>query len=120
MLKTAFWRNLILFSLLGLIGLVVVWNGLLAPVQHVPLWLELSLLLLPLLLLLPGIWQGRARTHVMAVLVALLYMALGVWVVFDPTERMYGYALLFLSAGLYAGAFMGAKILGKRAKGEAA
>ncbi|SEA06562.1 Uncharacterized membrane protein [Thiothrix caldifontis] len=118
--KLPLWRNLTLFSLLGLIGLIVVWNGLLASVQHVPLWLEIPLLLAPLALLVRGIVQGNAQTHVFAVLMSLLYLLLGIWVVLDPQERLYGYALIFLSIGLYAGAFMSAKILGKRNKGEVA
>lgn len=116
----ALWRNLTLFSLLGLIGLIIVWNSLLASVQHVPLWLEIPLLIAPLVLLVRGIWQGNAQTHVLAVLMSLLYLMLGIWVVLDPQERLYGYALLFLSVGLYAGAFMSAKILGKRNRERAA
>lgn len=116
----ALWRNLTLFSLSGLVGLIIIWNALLANVQHVPLWLEIPLLIAPLLLLVRGIWRGNAQTHVKAVLVSLLYVILGIWVVLDPTERTYGYALLFLSVGLYAGAFMSAKILNKHAKGDPA
>ncbi|MBJ6611146.1 MAG: DUF2069 domain-containing protein [Candidatus Thiothrix moscowensis] len=115
MKNLAIWRNLTLFGLLGLIGLIVVWNVWLRPVQLVPLWLELGLLLAPLLLLLRGIWQGNAKTHVLAVLVSLLYLMLGIWVVLDPLERAYGYALLVLSVCLYAGGFMAAKLLGKKA-----
>lgn len=118
--KLSLWRNLTLFSLLGLIGLIVLWNSLLAGVQHVPLWLEIPLLLAPLLLLVRGIWQGNAQTHVFAVLISLLYLMLGIWVVLDPQERLYGYALIFLSIGLYAGAFISAKLLSKRNKGETA
>lgn len=113
--KLALWRNLTLFGLLGLVGLIVLWNTLLASVQHVPLWLELPLLLAPLLLLVPGIWQGKAKTHVFAVLVSLLYLLLGIWVVLEPQEQVYGYALIVLSVCLYAGAFMAAKLLGKKA-----
>lgn len=109
------WRNLTLFGLLGLIGLIVLWNAWLRPVQHVPLWLELGLLLTPLLLLVRGVWQGNAKTHVFAVLVSLLYLMLGIWIALDPQERVYGYALILLSVCLYAGAFMAAKLLGKKA-----
>ena len=113
--RLALWRNLTLVGLLGLMGLIVVWNLWLASVQHVPLWLEIGVLLLPLALLVRGIIAGVAQTHVYAVLVSLLYFMLGIWVVLDPQERVYGYALLVFSTCLYAGAFMTAKILGKRA-----
>ena len=114
MKTVALWRNLTLIGLLGLIGLIVVWNLGLAKVQHVPVWLELLLLLPPLLLLVPGIWQGKAKTHVHAVLVSLLYLTLGIWIALDPQERVYGYALITLSVCLYAGGFMSAKVLGKK------
>ncbi|OQX13714.1 MAG: hypothetical protein BWK73_11390 [Thiothrix lacustris] len=117
--KLPLWRNLTLFSLLGLIGLIVLWNSLLTAVQYVPLWLEIPLLIVPLVWLVRGILQGNVQTHVLAVLMSLLYLLLGIWVVLDPQERLYGYALIFLSVGLYAGAFMTAKILGKRNKGDA-
>lgn len=113
--KPGLWRNLTLVGLAGLIALIVVWNTVLAKVQYVPLWLELLVLLAPLLALLPGVMKGVPKTHVYAVLVSLLYLMLGIWVAIDPQERVYGYALIVLSTCLYAGAFMTAKILGKPA-----
>ncbi|MGB3916987.1 DUF2069 domain-containing protein [Thiothrix litoralis] len=113
--KFALWRNLTLIGLLGLMSLIIVWNIALAPVQHVPPWLEVSVLLAPLLLLVRGIWQGNAQTHVYAVLVSLLYLMLGIWMALDPLERVYGYALIVFSICLYAGGFMTAKVLGKKA-----
>jgi uncharacterized membrane protein len=113
--KLALWRNLTLVGLLGLIGVIILWNVWLTPVQSVPLWLELLLLLPPLLLLVRGIFQGNAKTHVHAVLVSLLYLTLGIWIAIDPQERVYGYALITLSVCLYAGGFMSAKVLGKKA-----
>lgn len=109
------WRNLTLAGWLGLVLLIVLWNTVLTPVQHVPLWLELPLLLGPLLWLGRGIWQGQAKTHVHTVLIALLYLILGIWQVFDPQERLYGYGLIVFSICLYAGAFMVAKQRGKTA-----
>lgn len=113
--KAALWRVLTLGGLLGLIGLILVWNLWLRPVQQVPLWLEFGFLITPLLLLLPGILRGNSKTHVYAVLVSLLYVTLGIWVVIDPLEKVYGYALIGLSICLYAGGFMSAKLLGKKA-----
>lgn len=113
--KLALWRNLTLVGLLGLIGVIILWNVWLTPVQSVPLWLEMLLLLPPLLLLVRGIFQGNAKTHVHAVLVSLLYLTLGIWIAIDPQERMYGYALITLGVCLYVGGFMSAKVLGKKA-----
>lgn len=113
--KPGLWRNLTLVGLAGLIALIIVWNTVLAKVQYVSLWLELLVLLAPLLALFPGIMQGNPKTHVYAVLVSLLYLMLGIWIAIDLQERVYGYALITLSACLYGGAFMTAKVLGKKA-----
>lgn len=115
MSKPGLWRNLTLVGLLGLIILIVLWNTVLAKVQYVPVWLELLFLLAPLLVLLPGVLRGSPKTHVYAILVSLLYLVLGIWVVIDPQERLYGYGLIVLSVCLYTGAFMSARLLGKQA-----
>ncbi|MBO0611866.1 DUF2069 domain-containing protein [Thiothrix fructosivorans] len=113
--RLVWWRNLTLIGLWGLMSLIIVWNVWLAPIQLVPRWLEVSLLLAPLLLLVRGIWQGNTKTLVYAVLVSLLYLMLGIWIAIDPPERVYGYALIAFSICLYAGGFMSAKVLGKKA-----
>jgi uncharacterized membrane protein len=113
--RLALWRNLTLIGLWGLISLIIVWNVWLAPVQQVSRWLEVSVLLAPLLLLVRGIWQGNMKTLVYAVLVSLLYLMLGIWVALDPSERVYGVALIAFSICLYAGGFLSAKVLGKQA-----
>ncbi len=59
--KLALWRNLTLVGLLGLMALIVLWNVWLAPVQHVPRWFEVLVLLAPLLLLVRGIWLAMPK-----------------------------------------------------------
>ncbi len=113
--QVSLWRNLTLVGLAGLVALIVLWNLVLAKVQYVPVWLELLLLLAPLLALVPGVMKGNPKTHVYAILISLLYLLLGIWIAIDPVERVYGYGLIVLSVCLYAGAFMTAKILGKKA-----
>jgi uncharacterized membrane protein len=110
------WRTLAIVGLLGLIFWVILWNGWLTPVQRVPRWLELLLLLAPLMFLVRGILHGRIATHVHAVLISLLYATLGAWYAVAPPEQWYGYLLLAFSVCLYAGGFMTAKVLGKQAK----
>ncbi|MEZ5476654.1 MAG: DUF2069 domain-containing protein [Thiolinea sp.] len=114
-----FWRGLTMFSLFGLIGLICIWNGWLAPLRQVPLWLELLIFILPLALLIRGILHGRAKTHVYAVMVSLLYMTFGVWFALTPGEAVYGYLMLGLSILLYLGGFFGAKQLSKPAAQQA-
>ncbi|MEZ5454109.1 MAG: DUF2069 domain-containing protein [Thiothrix sp.] len=112
------WRTLSVGGLLGLILLVILWNGWLTPVQHMPRWLELLVLLAPLLYLVRGILHGRVASSVHAILISLVYATLGVWYAVSPPEEIYGYLMLAFSIALYFGSFMSAKILGKKAKQE--
>lgn len=108
----AWWvRGCAIVGLFGLIGLITIWNGWLAPVQQVPLWLELLLFILPLALLIRGILRGFPMTHVYATMVSLLYMIFGCWYMLTPQEEIYGYLMLGLSVVLYIGGFFGAKLL---------
>ena len=110
----AWWvRGCAIGGLFGLIGLIVAWNGWLAPVQQVPLWLELLIFILPLALLIRGILRGLPTTHVYATMVSLLYMIFGCWYAFTPQEEVYGYLMMGLSVMLYIGGFFGAKLLSK-------
>ncbi len=114
------WRVLSVGGLVGLIFWIILWNGWLTPVQKMPRWLELLILLAPLLYLVRGIFHGRIATSVHAVLISLLYAILGVWFALSPPEEIYGYVMLVFSISLYAGSFMTAKIQGRKAKEEAA
>lgn len=107
------WRSLTMTGLFGLIGLIIIWNGWLTPVQALPRSLEVLLLITPLLIPLGGILSGRIREHVHATLYALLYVTLGIWHSFLPQEEVYGYLIVLFSIALYAGGFMTARTLGK-------
>ncbi|EIJ32794.1 DUF2069 domain-containing protein [Thiothrix nivea] len=114
------WRTLSVGGLLGLILLVILWNGWLTPIQHMPRWLELLILLAPLLYLVRGILHGRISTSVHAILISLPYATLGVWYAVSPPEQLYGYLMLALSVALYLGSFMSVKLVGKKAVQESA
>jgi uncharacterized membrane protein len=73
----------------GLLLLTLVWEGWLAPENHWLFWLGVKTL--PLLLLLPGVWQLRLRSLVIACLVLLLYLTEGL--VLSWTERAAGFGL---------------------------
>jgi uncharacterized membrane protein len=118
-LPLAFWRNLASLSLIGLILWVILWNGWLTPYQRVPRWLELLLLLTPLLSLLRGVLYSRPQALFYALLASLVYVTMGVWYVLEPPEQLYGYLLIAFSIGLYAGAFMSLRIGQKQAEIEA-
>jgi uncharacterized membrane protein len=109
-----FWRGVTMLGLFGLIGLITVWNGWLAPIQQVPLWLELLIFVLPLALLTRGILYGKALSHVHATMVSLIYTIMGIWFILTPREEIYGYLMLLFSILLYIGGFFGAKYISKK------
>lgn len=106
------WRACAIGGLLGLILLIVLWNGWLSTTQKFPRSIEIVILLLPLLPLVRGILQGSNRSHVFSILVALLYATLGVWYLFSPQEQIYGWLMILASTLLYIGSFMSAKLTG--------
>lgn len=108
----AWWvRGCAIGGLFGLIGLIALWNGWLAPIQQVPLWLEMLIFIFPLALLIRGILRGQPTTHVYATLVSLIYLIFGCWYIFTPQEEIYGYLMLLFAVMLYIGGFFGAKLL---------
>ncbi|MGB1255237.1 MAG: DUF2069 domain-containing protein [Thiolinea sp.] len=111
----AWWvRGCAIGGLFGLIGLICIWNGWLAPIQEVPLWLEMLIFILPLALLIRGILRGLPATHVYATIVSLIYLIFGCWYAFTPNEEVYGYLMLLFATMLYIGGFFGAKLLDRR------
>nr|CAA6830120.1 MAG: Unknown protein [uncultured Thiotrichaceae bacterium] len=108
-----FWRGVTIIGVFGLLGLIIIWNGWLAPVQQVPLWLELLLFGLPLALLARGILYGKAIAHVRATMISLAYTTISIWFILTPQEETYGYLMLLFSILLYAGGFFGAKYISK-------
>lgn len=77
------WLGWLDYSRLGLIGAIVI--------------------SIPLLLMLPGLWRGRLRSHQLASLISILYVALGAMEVFASRGQSHASALL-LPAGLWFGA----------------
>ena len=109
-----YWKTLSLMGLLGLIALILIWNIQLAAVQYVPLALELSLLLIPLLVLVRGIVKNSGKAYVYAILLALVYSTVGF--LSTGTEPVYGYSMIILSVLLYGGSFMCAKVISRHNK----
>lgn len=98
-------RALSLFSFLGLMALLVI--GTAMAYEGKPLWALLSVQLLPLLVMLPGILLGNARGHAWALFVINLYFIQGVLTLFHPDLRLFGLLecsitlLFFCSAMMY-------------------
>lgn len=110
-------RQIALVAYFALIALVVLWEGWLAPSAYAPAALWLGFKLVPLLLLLPGLWRDRARTYLLASLVMLLYFTEGVvlaWAqradALSPSSvRTLAWLEIVLSLALFFGAALHAR-----------
>lgn len=96
-------------SMIGLLVLIIVWNGWLAKEQGVPVSFELAIFCLPLLFFLRGTLNGKRGTHVTLMVLAFFYFLAGIWHIVEPSERNYGVAMVALSFGLYLGGYFYAK-----------
>lgn len=99
------WHAFAIVGLLGLIALIILWNGWLAPEQTSPKSLEITIFTLPLLFFVRGVLHGRYQTLVLVMFIALIYALLGTWYAFTPNEGIYGTAMVILSTLLYTGAY---------------
>jgi len=98
-------RALTLGSYFGLLALVTAWAAWISPSRYFPVALTLIVLAFPLLLPLRGLLHGRARAHIWAAFLSLLYFIHGVGKAYaDPDERWLGLAEVGLSLGLVIGA----------------
>lgn len=66
------------WSLLGLLILQPIWFVVLSPPEALPLYFVLAVTCLPLLLLLPGCWQLKTRSLVIAGSLLIVYFSIGV------------------------------------------
>ena len=107
-----FSRYLTLSSYLALIGLLVMWYGVLAPSPVV-----LSLLLLPLVFPFRGLFQGRPYTFAWSSFLILIYFIHGVVEAFaNPTVRLLASLEILCSVAFYLGAILYARWRGRQLK----
>lgn len=76
------------WSMLGLVLLQPLWFVWLAPTQALPLGFVLALTLLPLLLVLPGVWQLRQKPLVIAGFILMFHFCLAVMETWNPVARV--------------------------------
>jgi uncharacterized membrane protein len=102
-------RAVVLTAYFFLLLLVLAWHAWLFPAPHVPVSLMLLITAVPLLVPLRGVLHGRARSHLWAAFLSLVYFVHGVGeAMANPAERWLGLAevasslLLFFAATLYA------------------
>jgi len=105
-----YWQWMAIIGLLGLVILIIVWNGWLSTPEYLPRSIEFLIFLPPLAFLSKGILQGKTSVHAYASFTALFYVLFGFWFLLTPTEEPYGIGLLFFSFLLYLGSFMYARL----------
>ena len=92
---------------LGLILLIIVWNGFIAPTERPAVALVLIILLGPLLFPLRGLLHGKRYTHAWSSMLALAYFLLGVTTAYTSDgSRMYGMLMIILSLIWFSGSIL--------------
>jgi uncharacterized membrane protein len=97
-------RRVALLSFLILFALLLIWNLGYANIPNSLFWAVLTLQILPLLLLAPGMIKGTPRHHAWACFAVNLYFIQGVLAAFDPSKRLFGWLEILLSLSLFISA----------------
>lgn len=99
-------RALSLFNYIALIVLITVWNLGFADLHGARNWVVLTIQLVPLLMLAPGIVLGNARTHAWLCFVINLYFIQGILAAIDPARAIYGALETVISFALFCSALL--------------
>jgi len=107
-------RYLALYSHLGLLGWMIVWYFFLPMTADYSIAFKVIIYILPLLLPLPGIVQGKPYTHAWASFIVLLYFLHAITVIYaEPTQIFYASIELVLAVGMFAGCSSFARLRGQ-------
>ena len=104
--RLAISRAISLLSFFALALLLLVWTLVFADLHGARPWVILSIELLPLALLAPGLLMGNARAHAWMCFLVNLYFIKGVLAAFDPARSLLGWAETLLSLTLFCAALM--------------
>lgn len=99
-------RALSLFSFIALLTLLLVWNLAFADLYGARIGVVLTIQLLPLALLAPGMLMGNARAHAWACFVVNIYFIQGVLAAIDPARALFGVLEAVISFGLFCTALL--------------
>ena len=99
-------RALSLVSFFALLVLLLIWNVAFADLHGARTWVVLSIQLLPLLLLAPGLLLGNARAHAWACFVVNIYFIQGVVAYIDPARALFGALETVISVSLFCSALL--------------
>lgn len=99
-------RALSLFSFIALFVLLLGWNLGFADLHGARIWVVLSIQLVPLLLLAPGLLLASARAHAWTCFVVNIYFIQGVLAAIDPARALFGMLEAVISFGLFCCALL--------------
>ena len=94
-------RVVSLVSFLALIALLLVWNLFFADLHGARPWVIISIELIALLIIAPGMLLGSPRTHAWAAFIVNLYFIKGVLASIDPSRTWLGILEISLSVSLF-------------------
>ena len=118
--RTLLVRRLSVASLLGLIALLILWYGWLAPAAHFDKWLTILLFATPLLFPLRGILYGRPYTHAWTSYLSLFYFMHGTMEAWsNPVARPWALMEVALAIVLFTSCIFYARWRGKELKAAA-
>lgn len=112
--KVRKFRLLALLSHLGLLIWMIVWYFFLPMEAEYSFLFKFLIYILPLLLPLYGIVQGKPYTHAWASFIVLLYFLHGITVIYaEPTQMLYAIIELVLASGMFIGCSAFARLRGQ-------
>ncbi len=99
-------RAVSLASFIGLAVLLIVWNLAFADLHGARIWVVVSIQLIPLLLVAPGMLSGSPRAHAWTCFIVNLYFIQGVLAAIDPARMLYGWLEAIISLTLFTSALL--------------
>lgn len=91
---------------LGLVALLCIYYLVFADLHGARPWVILSIELVPLLVLLPGMLMGSARGHSWTCFVVNLYFIKGALAAYDPGRSLFGVLEMLMSLAVFTSALL--------------
>lgn len=99
-------RAVSLISYIALAALLLVWNLAFADLHGARIWVVLSIQLIPLLLVAPGMISGSPRAHAWLCFIVNLYFIQGVLAAINPARMIFGWMEAIISLTLFIAALL--------------
>lgn len=99
-------RILSLITFVALAALLLVWNLVFADLHGARTWVVVSIQLIPLLLVAPGMLSGSPRAHAWLCFIVNLYFIQGVLAAINPARMIFGWLEAIISLALFVAALL--------------